>query len=120
MPDLSFSGGSLHLTPLFAVTVGASGAIFGIMGALLVLEYMTTGSFAGQAMGLILINLVITFTIPNISVGGHLGGLVGGIAATFVLMRTRYVKPVWIGPAIVVAIGMASIAVAYIRVESFL
>ncbi len=117
---ISFSGGSLHLTPLFAVTVGASGAIFGIMGALLVLEYMTTGSFAGQAMGLILINLVITFTIANISVGGHLGGLVVGTAATFVLMRTRYVKPVWIGPAIVVAIGMASIAVAYIRVESFL
>ena len=83
-------------------TVGASGAIFGVMGALLVLEYMTTGSFAGQAAGLILINLVITFSIPNISVGGHLGGLVGGIAATYVLMRMRYVRPAWLGPALAI------------------
>jgi membrane associated rhomboid family serine protease len=117
---ISFSGGSLHMTPLVAVTVGASGAIFGIMGALLVLEYMTTGSFAGQALGLILINLVITFSIPNISVGGHVGGLVVGTVTTFVLMRTRYVRPVWIGPAIVVAIGALSVAAAYVRVESFL
>jgi membrane associated rhomboid family serine protease len=113
------SAGALLLSNPLAVTVGASGAIFGIMGALLVLEYMTTGSFAGQAAGLILINIVITFTIPNISVGGHLGGLVGGIAATYVLMRMRYAKPRWIGPALVVGIGAASFVVAYVRVESF-
>jgi membrane associated rhomboid family serine protease len=113
------SAGALLLTDPGAVTVGASGAIFGIMGALLMLEYMTTGSFAGQAAGLILINLVITFTIPNISVGGHVGGLIGGIAATYALMRTRYVQPGWIGPALVVGIGVASILVAYVRVQSF-
>ena len=116
---LAGSAGALVFSSPLAVTVGASGAIFGIMGALLVLEYMTTGSFAGQAMGLIVINLVITFTIPNISVGGHLGGLVGGIAATYVLMRTRYVRPVWIGPAIVVGIGLASVVVAYARVRNY-
>ena len=102
------------------VTVGASGAIWGVMGALLVLEYMTTGSFAGQAAGLILINLVITFSIPNISVGGHLGGLVGGIAATYVLMRTRYLRPVWLGPALVVGIGVAAVVVSYVRVETYI
>jgi len=115
---LAGSAGALVLDP-DQFTVGASGAIWGIMGALLVLEYMTTGSFAGQAAGLILINLVITFSIPNISVGGHLGGLVGGIAATYVLMRTRYVRPVWLGPALVIGIGIASVIVAYIRVESY-
>ena len=71
----------------FAVTVGASGAIFGLIGALLVLEYLSTGSFAGQALGLIVLNLVLTFAIPNISIGGHLGGLVGGIVATFALVH---------------------------------
>jgi membrane associated rhomboid family serine protease len=116
---LAGSAGALILDP-DQVTVGASGAIWGVMGALLVLEYMTTGSFAGQAAGLILINLVITFSIPNISVGGHLGGLVGGIAATYVLMRTRYLRPVWLGPALVLGIGVAAVVVSYVRVETYL
>ena len=115
---LAGSAGALVLSP-DQFTVGASGAIWGIMGALLVLEYMTTGSFAGQAAGLILIDLVITFSIPNISVGGHLGGLVGGIAATYVLMRTRYLRPVWLGPALVLGIGVAAIVVSYVRVEAY-
>jgi membrane associated rhomboid family serine protease len=116
---LAGSAGALLLDP-GQFTVGASGAIWGIMGALLVLEYMTTGSFAGQAMGLIMINLVITFTIPNISVGGHVGGLIGGIVATYALMRTRFVRPAWIGPALVAGIGVAAVIVAYVRVESYL
>ena len=116
---LAGSAGALVFSSPVAVTVGASGAIFGIMGALLVLEYMTTGSFAGQAMGLIVINMVITFTIPNISVGGHLGGLIGGIAATYVLMRTRHARPSWIGPALVAGIGVGAIVVAYVRVENY-
>ena len=116
---LAGSAGALLLSP-GEVTVGASGAIWGVMGALLVLEYMTTGSFAGQAAGLILINLVITFSIPNISVGGHLCGLVGGIAATYILMRTRYVRPPWLGPALALGIGIAAVLVSYVRVESYL
>jgi membrane associated rhomboid family serine protease len=80
---------------------------------------MTTGSFAGQAMGLILINLVITFSIPNISVGGHLGGLAGGTVATYVLMRMRHAQPRWLAPAVVAAIGVAAVVVSYARVESY-
>jgi membrane associated rhomboid family serine protease len=59
-------------------TVGASGAIFGIMGAALVLEWRRIWVFGGQALGLVVINLVLTFAIPGISIGGHIGGLVGG------------------------------------------
>ena len=113
------SAGALVLSDPGAFTVGASGAIYGIMGALLVLEYMTTGSFAGQAMGLILINLVITLSIPNISLGGHLGGLVGGTVSTYVLMRTRYVRPVWIGPVLVIAIAAVSVLIAVARAETY-
>ena len=113
------SAGALALSNPFAVTVGASGAIYGIMGALLVLEYRATGSFAGPALGLIVVNLALSFAIPNISIGGHLGGLAGGILATFALVHFRYTQPRSLGPALVVLIAVASFVVAYVRVESY-
>ena len=57
------------------MTVGASGAIFGLLGAMVVVQWQSTGSIAGPATTLILVNLAITFAIPGISWGGHLGGL---------------------------------------------
>ena len=59
-------------------TVGASGAIFGLMGGLLVMA-VKVGSNVSQIGMLLLVNLVITFTIPGISWQGHLGGFVGGV-----------------------------------------
>jgi membrane associated rhomboid family serine protease len=116
---LAGSAGALLLSDPTEVTVGASGAIYGILGALLILEYMQTGSLAGQAMTLIVVNLALTFAIPNISIGGHLGGLAGGIAATYALAQTRYARSALVGPGLVVLIGLASLAVAYVRVQSF-
>lgn len=113
------SAGALALSNPFAVTVGASGAIYGILGALLVLEYRATGTFAGPALGLIVVNLALSFAIPNISIGGHLGGLAGGILATFALAHFRYTQPRSLGPALVVLIAVASFVVAYVRVESY-
>jgi membrane associated rhomboid family serine protease len=113
------SAGALALSDPFAFTVGASGAIYGILGALLVLEYRATGTFAGPALGLIIVNLALSFAIPNISIGGHLGGLAGGILATFALAHFRYARPRSLGPALVVLIALASIVVAYVRVESY-
>jgi rhomboid protease GluP len=72
------------------VTVGASGAIFGLFGALLVagLRLGQPGrALLKQSAGIIAINLVISFTIPNISKEGHIGGLVAGIIAAFILYR---------------------------------
>ena len=114
---LAGSAGALIVSGLYVPTVGASGAIFGIMGALLILEFMQTGSLAGQAMTMIVINLAISFSFAGISIGGHIGGLIGGIVATFALAKTRHMQPRWIGPALVVGVGIVSVAVAIARAK---
>jgi membrane associated rhomboid family serine protease len=108
------------LTP----TVGASGAIFGILGAGLVLEQQRDYVFGGSALGVILINFVLTFSISSISKGGHIGGLVGGIVCALGLTRfgrghAAYGRAGVLGTATIVLVGVASIAVAYWRVKSY-
>jgi membrane associated rhomboid family serine protease len=108
------------LTP----TVGASGAIFGILGAGLVLERQRDYVFGGSALGVIIINFVLTFSISSISKGGHIGGLVGGIICALGLTRfgrghSAYGRPGVLGVATIVLVGVASIAVAYWRVTSY-
>ena len=121
---LAGSAGALLQAPL-VTTVGASGAIFGLFGALLVLEYFATGQIVGgQAFGLIVINLVFSFTFSNISWGGHIGGLVGGILGTLVLARfgrghAAYGRVGLLGVAGMVVIGAASVAVAYWKVRGY-
>ena len=63
-----------------ALTVGASGAVFGLMGAAAV-EQRARGinPFKTDIGVLILLNLVLSFVISGISIGGHIGGLIGGI-----------------------------------------
>jgi len=120
---LAGSAGALLLTPT-EPTVGASGAIFGILGSLLVIEYFQTRQLAGQALTLIGINLLFTVSVPNISIGGHLGGLVGGILATLALAqfgRTNlsYGRVGLVGMAGVALVGAVSVAVAYFKVRGY-
>jgi membrane associated rhomboid family serine protease len=121
---LAGSAGALLQAPLVP-TVGASGAIFGLFGALLVLEYFATGQIVGgQAFGLIVINLIFSFTFSNISWGGHIGGLVGGILGTLVLARfgrghAAYGRVGLLGIAGMVLIGAASVVVAYWKVRGY-
>jgi membrane associated rhomboid family serine protease len=110
---LAGSAGALIWSPN-ALTVGASGAIWGIMGAALVLERRRIYVFGGQAMGLLVLNLVITFLIPGVSIGGHLGGLAGGVVATFALMTLRRTPA--LATLSVVAIAAAAVAVAVVSV----
>jgi membrane associated rhomboid family serine protease len=84
---LAGSFGALLLDPN-AVTVGASGAVFGLMGAAFVLQRARGIDPMQSGIGpIILINLVLGFVIPNVSVGGHLGGLVGGVLCAFAMER---------------------------------
>src|SRR5712691_5987823 len=66
---LAGSAGALVINPA-TPTVGASGAIFGILGTALILERQRTFVLGGQALGLIVINLILSFVIANISIGG--------------------------------------------------
>jgi membrane associated rhomboid family serine protease len=94
-------------------TVGASGAIFGLMGAALVVMRSRGISPLESGLGVWLgLNLLITFTVPNISIGGHIGGLVGGTLAALLLfdVRERLRIPGVVPALLVVAIAAASVA----------
>ena len=98
-------------------TVGASGAIYGLMGAALA-ESQTTRriNLWQSSLGAILVlNLVFTFAAPGISIMGHLGGLLGGVvvgAAMFQLERSR--KSLWIGIGAAALLGVACIVTAVV------
>ena len=95
---LGGSAGALALTP-DALTGGASGAVFGLMAAAAVglsqrgVNPMRTGIGAT-----LVINLLITFTIPGISIGGHLGGALMGAAVGYPMLHPhmRRTSP-WLG-----------------------
>jgi len=77
---LAGSAGAVLVDPL-AFTVGASGAVYGLMGATVVAQRAHGISFWQSGIGtLVILNIIISLTVPGISVGGHAGGLVGGLA----------------------------------------
>jgi membrane associated rhomboid family serine protease len=118
------SAGALLLDPT-TPTVGASGAIFGILGAGLIMEqFQRDYVFGGSALGIIVLNLVFTFSIANISIGGHIGGLVGGALATLGLSRfgrahIAYGRAGALGAVTFLAVGIASVAIAYWKVKGY-
>ena len=120
---LAGSAGALVHTPNTPV-VGASGALFGILGAALVLERQRNYVLGGSAAALIVINLILGFTLANISIGGHIGGLIGGILCTLVLSKfgrghAAYSRVGLWGIAGVLGVGLLSLAVAYWRVRGY-
>ncbi len=88
---LSGSFGALLVTP-HSPTVGASGAVFGLMGAAAVeMRARQIPVMQSGVGGLIVINLIISFALPGISWGGHVGGLIGGaLAAQAIRLGARY------------------------------
>jgi membrane associated rhomboid family serine protease len=85
---LAGSFGAVLLSPT-ALTAGASGAVFGIVGAAAVgMHQRGINIWDSGVGGLLAVNLVLTFAIPNISVGGHVGGLAGGVLVGAFMLRT--------------------------------
>jgi len=106
------SFGALLMSP-DNVTVGASGAIFGLLGAAAVLARNRGFSLMESGLGIwIGLNLLITFTIPNISIGGHLGGLVGGglCALALVDLPERVRVSRYVPAAVCVVLGTVAVA----------
>ena len=113
---LAGSFGALLLQPT-GFTVGASGAVFGLMGAGLV--FMRDRGIDPMANGLgmwLALNLLITFTIPFISIGGHLGGLAGGALAAAILyeLPKRVKLPKGAANALACAVGVLAVAGALV------
>jgi membrane associated rhomboid family serine protease len=114
---LTGSFGALLFTPL-APTVGASGAIFGIFGALIVVARARGISIWQSGLGFwLVLNLVFSFSFKGISVGGHIGGLIGGLITGWLVVelaeRRRQSTSALIGCGVVAAIGVVgAIAVA--------
>jgi len=106
--------GALVLSPN-ALTGGASGAVFGLMGAMAIAMRQRNISLReGGIGGLIVINLVLSVALPGISLGGHLGGLVGGAVVASVMLSPRRRPAEGVAAALVVmALAvMGSVAVA--------
>jgi membrane associated rhomboid family serine protease len=93
--------------------VGASGAIFGLFGALFIAAHRS-GAETGGILGIIGINLVLTFVIPNIAWQGHLGGLGTGVAlaAAYAYAPRRQQLAVQVAATAVIALVLVAIVVA--------
>ena len=101
------SFGALLVDPL-SFTVGASGAIFGLFGAATVALASGNRDIGNRLGAIVGINLVLTFAVPVLSIGGHVGGLLGGVAlAGAFVPQVRAKRPEW-----------ESIAVAMLLVAS--
>jgi membrane associated rhomboid family serine protease len=109
----SLLGGSavaLLVDPL-AFTVGASGAVFGLMGAFAAILFSRGINPMQTGIGwLIVLNLVISFAVPNISWGGHVGGLIAGTLIGLAFERGRRLGQGWIFWAACVGVAAAAVA----------
>ena len=93
-------------------TVGASGAVFALMGAAMSgMRERGIDPWRTDIGGLVLLNLIITFVVPGISVGGHLGGLVAGAAVGRLLFVAR--EQARRRAALVAGIGLLLLAIAW-------
>lgn len=128
---ISLIGGSaaVMLGAWNAPTAGASGAIFGLFGAVLIILLRLKRS-ANMIIGIIVLNVIISVTVPGISWLGHFGGLVAGSLATagivyapkllqLVGVKAPRVQQVnWVGIGVMAAVLAASLGIIAVQVAS--
>lgn len=112
--------GAMLVTPQ-AVGAGASGAIFGLLGAAAAYQYSQKINMWQSGLArLILLNLFITFAVPGISIGAHVGGLVGGTLAGFAIFELeKREQSQWVGVGVSVAISIACLYAAILVSPAF-
>lgn len=118
---LSALGGSVGVLLLasptssswFTLTVGASGAVFGLFGGVLVVMRRLGRSAQGIAV-VIVLNIVIGFVVPNIAWQAHLGGLVvgAGLGAAFAYAPRERRAAVGLGAPVLVALVLVGLTLA--------
>jgi membrane associated rhomboid family serine protease len=92
-------------------SLGASGAVFGLMGAAAVELRARRMSIMQSGIGtLIIFNLILSFTLSNISVGAHVGGLIGGALAAFALRYGETHRARAVGLIACLVLSLASVA----------
>jgi membrane associated rhomboid family serine protease len=96
------------------LTGGASGAVFGLFGAAAVaLRQRGINPFRTSIGTVLILNLVLTFSIPGISIGGHVGGLIGGALCGMAVFAPQSKQiPKWAGYAVPVAVAIASVGIS--------
>lgn len=117
---LGGSAGSLLLErDELAISGGASGAVFGLMALAFVGYYLHGTNPMQTSIGtLLMLNLVITFIFPNISIGGHLGGAAAGALAALVVMAPRHrAYPVWATYATPAVLALLSVVISVVSVR---
>src|SRR3954452_634676 len=123
---LAGSLGALLLTNVSAFTTRASGAVFGLFGAAFVMQRARgIDPMQSGLVPVILLNLGITFLVPGISIGGHLGGLIGGALAALAMDRSEAMRlpkaaPVVACGAIGVACAVAAVVIADSKADALL
>lgn len=93
---LAGSFGVLMLSPN-TPTIGASGAVFGLFGAITVVHRKSGASIWQSGLGVVLlINVAFTLLVPGVSIGGHLGGFIGGAMVALLYINVVKAKlPEW-------------------------
>ena len=113
---LTGSAAVMLFSDQLGATVGASGAIFGLFGALAIITLKTGGDFR-NVLSIIALNLAFTFIVPNISWQGHLGGLVGGALVALAMVYAPKQNRPWyqFGGAAIILLG--AIALIVVRAQ---
>jgi membrane associated rhomboid family serine protease len=115
---LGGSFGALLFSP-FAATGGASGAVFGLAAAGTIALRQRGVPFNATWGPMLLINMVLSLSIKNISLGGHLGGMVFGAIIGAVLMNPkRRGKSAVQDAALLVGLGVVAVALAIVVAKS--
>jgi membrane associated rhomboid family serine protease len=118
---LAGSFGAILMKP-HTITVGASGAVFGLMAAAFIFQQARGIDPWRSGLGpVILLNLALPFLLPglNISIGGHIGGLIGGAIAALAIERLGAKRRGNLLPVLAcVIIGAVSVAAAIIVSEN--